>query len=341
MAETAATRSTGTPQNEADPADVVSKVRALLETHYVFPDVAVAVCGALAEGLAVGRYRPDARELAAAVTADLQSVNGDKHLRLRYHDEALAARAPGDDTEEIASLARWADQTCGGVACAQRLAGNVGYLDLQPILFPAAMCAEIVTAAMSLVATTDALILDLRHCVGGEPGMAVFAASYLWNQDPVQLTGLRERQDAAPRQMWTLPYVPGRRFGKTKPVYVLTSTTTFSGGEQLSYDLQQLGRATVVGEHTGGGAHAREGFPVHPHLEATIPVAVSVNPISGSNWEGVGVAPDIEVAASQARDTAYRLALEAVIAAGTASAAEASSALASTRPPMEAARAVP
>ena len=161
--------------------------------------------------------------------------------------------------------------------------------------------------------------------------MAVFVASYLWDHEPVQLTGLRERQDTAPRQMWTLPYVPGRRFGKTKPVYVLTSATTFSGGEHLSYDLQQLGRATVVGERTRGGAHAREGFPVHPHLEATISVAESVNPITGGNWEGTGVRPDIEVIAGQARDTAYRLALQAVIAAHGTAAAEAEDALAGLR----------
>jgi C-terminal processing protease CtpA/Prc len=332
MSETAAPHSTGKSPNEADPADVVSKVRALLETHYVFPDIAAAVSGVLADGLAAGRYPSDAPELAAAVTADLQSVNGDKHLRLQYHDEELPAPTlqRGDDAEEIAFLARWADQACGGVACAQRLTGNVGYLDLQPILFPAAMCGQIVAAAMSLIATTDALILDLRHCLGGEPGMTVFVASYLWDHDPVQLSGHRERQDTVPRQMWTLPYVPGRRFGKTKPVYVLTSATTFSGGEHLSYDLQQLGRATVVGERTRGGAHAREGFPVHPHLEATIAVAESVSPVTGGNWEGTGVMPDIEVIASQARDTAYRLALRAVIAAGTPSAAEASGALAST-----------
>jgi Peptidase family S41/N-terminal domain of Peptidase_S41 in eukaryotic IRBP len=332
MPETAAPHSTGNSPNEADPADVVSKVRTLLETHYIFPDVAAAVSGMLAEGLAAGRYPSDAPELAAAVTADLQSVNGDKHLRLQYHDEALPARTlqRGDDAGEIAFLARWADRACGGVACAQRLAGNVGYLDLQPILFPVALCGEIITAAMSLVATTDALILDLRHCVGGEDGMTVFAASYLWDHNRVQLSGHRERQDTAPRQMWTLPYVPGRRFGKTKPVYVLTSATTFSGGEHLSYDLQQLGRATVVGERTRGGAHGREGFPVHPHLEATISVSESVSPVTGGNWEGTGVRPDIEVIASQARDTAYRLALRAVIAAGTPSAAEASSALAST-----------
>jgi hypothetical protein len=332
MSEATAPHSTGKSPNEADPADVVSKVRALLETHYVFPDIAAAVSGMLAEGLAAGRYPSDAPELAAAVTADLQSVNGDKHLRLQYHDEELPAPTlqRGDDAEEIAFLAQWADQACGGVACAQRLTGNVGYLDLQPVLFPVAMCGDIVAAAMSLIATTDALILDLRHCLGGEPGMTVFVASYLWDHDPVQLTGLRERQDTVPRQMWTLPYVPGRRFGKTKPVYVLTSATTFSGGEHLSYDLQQLGRATVVGERTRGGANAREGFPVHPHLEATISVAESVSPVTGSNWEGTGVRPDIEVIASQARDTAYRLALQAVIAAGAPSAAEAGSALAST-----------
>jgi hypothetical protein len=331
MPQTAATNPAGTSPNEADPADVINQVRVLLEAHYVFPDIAAAVSGVLAEGLAAGRYPSGAPELAAAVTADLQSVNGDKHLRLQYHDEALAARTPGDDVGELAYLARWADRACGGVACAQRLAGNVGYLDLQPILFPAAICGEIITAAMSLIAATDALLLDLRHCAGGEPGMAVFVASYLWDHDPCQLTGLRERQDSAPRQRWTLPYVPGRRFGKTKPVYVLTSSATFSGGEELAYDLQQLGRATVVGERTRGGAHAREGFPLHPHLEATIPVAVSVNPVTGGNWEGTGLTPDIEVSASQARDTAYRLALQAVIAAGTPSAAEASSALASTR----------
>ena len=329
MTETGFTRATAKSPNDADPADVVSNVRALLETRYVFPDIAAAVSGVLTEGLAAGRYPSDAQELAAAVTADLQSANGDMHLRLQYHEEELAARTPGDDTEEIAFMARWADQASGGVACAQRLPGNVGYLDLQPILFPVVICGEIVTAAMGLVATTDALILDLRNCQGGEPGMVVFIASYLWDHEPVQLTGLRERQDTTPRQAWTLPYVPGRRFGKTKPVYVLTSATTFSGGEQLSYDLQQLGRATLVGERTRGGANAREGFPVHPHLEATISVAESVSPVTGSNWEGAGVGADIEVIASQARDTAYRLALQAVIAAGGSSAAEASSALAS------------
>ena len=317
--------------DEAELTHVVEQVRALVETHYVYPDVAAAVSRVLAEGLAEGRYPAEVPSLAAAITTDLQSVNRDQHLRLLYHVDALPPRTPGDDTEEYAAMAQWADQTCGGVACVQRLAGNVGYLELQPVLFPAVLAGEVITAAMSLLATTGALVIDLRHCLGGEPAMAVFLISYLWDHEPAQLTGLRERQDNQVKQAWTLPYVPGRRFGKTKPVYVLTSATTFSGGEQLSYDLQQLGRATIVGERTRGGAHAREGFPVHPHLEATISVAEAVNPKTGGNWEGTGVAPDIQTTAAQARDTAYELALRDVIAAGGAAAAEADAALAAAQ----------
>lgn len=318
--------------DEAELSHAVDQVRTLVEAHYIFPEVAATISAALAAGLAGRRYPADPAALAAAVTADLQSVNGDKHLRLKYHDEAIPARTPGDDAQEYAAMARWADQTCAGVASVQRLAGNVGYIDLQPVLFPAVLCGEAVTAAMSLLASTHALIIDVRHCLGGEPAMAAFLISYLWDHDPAQLTGLRERQDNLLRQAWTLSYVPGRRFGKVKPVYVLTSATTFSGGEQLSYDLQQLGRATIVGERTGGGAHAREGFTVHPHLEATIPVAAAVNPVSGGNWEGTGVVPDIRATADDARDVAYARALRDVIAAGGATAAEARDALAVAMP---------
>ena len=79
------------------------------------------------------------------------------------------ASTPDDDAEEYAAMARWADQTCGGVACAQRLAGNVGYLDLQPALFPSVMSGEIIAGAMSMLAVTDALVIDLRQCRGGGP----------------------------------------------------------------------------------------------------------------------------------------------------------------------------
>ncbi|MDQ6874904.1 MAG: S41 family peptidase [Actinomycetota bacterium] len=185
---------------------------------------------------------------------------------------------------------------------------NVGYLDVKPVLFPVALCGDTVAAAMTVLASTAALIIDVTGCIGRDPAMQAFVCSYLFGPESVQLTGLLERGRLT--RSWTLPYVPGRRFGLTKSVCVLTSGTTFSGGEHLAYDLQQLCRATIVGERTGGGAHAREGFPVHPHLEATIPVARGVSPITGTNWEGTGVEPDIHIPVDQAPNHSLTLAHE-------------------------------
>jgi hypothetical protein len=289
---------------------IVEELAALVAERYVFAEVAARVAGVLRA--AAGSYPRDERGLAEAVTADLQSVNGDKHLRLLHHVEPLAERQPGDDAEEYAAMTRWAARTGDGVARVERLPGNVGRLELQPLLFPAVISGDAMVAALGLVASADALIIDLRRCIGGEPAMEALICSYLWTHEPVELTGLFERSTDRLRQSWTLAHVTGRRFGATKPVYVLIGPTTFSGGEALAYDLQQLGRATVVGERTRGGAHAREGFRLHPHLEATISVARSVNPVSGGNWEGTGVVPDVEVDAARAWDAAYRSALERV-----------------------------
>ncbi|HVB42562.1 MAG TPA: S41 family peptidase, partial [Streptosporangiaceae bacterium] len=293
-------------------AGVVEELITLVGEHYLDHEVAAKISETLATSLAAGRYRSDDVSLADAVTTDLQSVNGDKHLRLIYHAEVLPEREHGEDAAEYDAIARWADQTCFGIARVERLPGNVGYLDLQPVLFPAAIAGDAITAAMSLIAPTEALIIDLRACRGGDPATAAWLCSYLFRREPVQLTGLHEPRHGRTTQSWTLPFVPGRRFAATKPVYVLTSSATFSGGEQVSYDLQQLGRATIVDERTKGGAHAREGFRLHPHLEATIPVARGVNPVSGGNWEGTGVTPDVTVPAQRAHDRAYRLALEHV-----------------------------
>lgn len=94
----------------------------------------------------------------------------------------------------------------------------------------------------------------------------------------------------------------------------LTSSFTFSAGEELCYNLQTQRRAVLIGQTTRGGAHPTDSFPLSDTVEITVPIARSVNPITGTNWEGVGVRPDIEVPEEQAFPHAYRLALEHVIA---------------------------
>jgi C-terminal processing protease CtpA/Prc len=200
------------------------------------------------------------------------------------------------------------------MARVERLPGNVGLLEIKPLLFDPAHGGAQVSAAMSLLSATDALLIDLRGCRGGSPDMVTFLCSHLFDGEPVHLNDLVDPADDTRRQFWTTPYLPGPRFGGSKPIWVLTSPASFSAAEEVAYDLQQLGRATVVGERTRGGAHPRDGFKLHPHLEATVPVKRAENPVSRTNWEGVGVQPDVEVPAADAFDEAYRRALEHVVA---------------------------
>jgi C-terminal processing protease CtpA/Prc len=200
-----------------------------------------------------------------------------------------------------------------GIRRVERLDGNIGYLDLRRMPVPA-NAGPAIAAAMELVAGTYALIIDMRHNGGGAPEGVVFWCSYLvGEQPPVHLNDIFRADTGETRQFWSLPYVPGTRY-PDHPVYVLTSAHTFSGGEDLCYTLQALGRAEIIGETTGGGAHPTRGFPISAAVHIGIPFARSVNPVTGTNWQGTGVVPDVPVTAAKAYDVAYGRALRHVLA---------------------------
>src|SRR4029079_14564144 len=178
---------------------------------------------------------------------------------------------------------------------------------------PAQFGAETVVAAMNFVANTDALIVDLRRNGGGDPSMVSLISSYLFGSEPVHLNDLYFRPDDSTRQWWTLQYVPGKRYGDKKPVYVLTSNRTFSAAEEFTYNLKNLKRATIVGETTGGGAHPGGMRRIGEHFGMFIPTGRAINPISKTNWEGTGVKPDVDVPADQALKVAHIAALNVVL----------------------------
>lgn len=288
-----------------DITEIVTRTGDLVGEHYVFPEVGQRLAGLLAANLAAGRYAGvgDPAELSTLVTKDLQSLNGDLHMRLKYHEQEVPDQ-PGE-AMLIEMLTREAAATMCGIARVALLDGGIAHLDLSPILLPPSIAGDAVSAAMSLVAPAAGLIIDLRGNLGGDPEAVQLVCGYLFDE-PVHLLTMYAREGVRPpQQQWSLTYVPGRRFGGTKPVHVLTSRRTFSGGESLAYALQQRGRATVVGERTGGGAHPRTGYRVHPRLEVTVPVGRPSDPDTGTNWEGVGVQPDIEVPAETALDVAH------------------------------------
>ncbi|MGW7414756.1 S41 family peptidase [Streptomyces sp. NPDC054863] len=295
-----------TTQTQLRPAPVIDETVRLLTEHYVFPETARQLADLLRRRLAEGAYDVDgAEELARLVTADLQSGNGDQHLRLKYHPDQVS---PEQGAATLDSIRREFDTSLGGAPRVELLDGGVAVLELAPMLFPLEWAAEPLSAALTLASRAQALIVDLRANRGGDPDSVAFVCSYLLDER-THLNTMHWRGGERREQSWSLPYVPGARFGGSKPLYVLSSDSTFSAAEELAYDLQQLGRAVVVGERTRGGAHPRRGWTVHPHLEATVPTGRAVNPVSGTNWEGTGVQPDVPCAAADSLDRAHALAL--------------------------------
>jgi C-terminal processing protease CtpA/Prc len=284
---------------------IIEQTVGLLD-QYVFLEIGVQAGEAVRSAQAAGRYADgiEAEEFAKLVTEDLQSINGDKHLRLQFTAEALPLSTGDkatDDEAEYAQAAREAARDAGGVSKVERLEGNLAYVEIE-LLWPPVIAAPAVNAALTLAEGADGLLIDLRRCKGGSPHMVAFVCSYLLGPEPVHLNDLYERASDQTTQFWTHSHVPGPRF--QGPVAVLTSGFTFSGGEELAWDLKELGRATLIGETTRGGAHPVERIQLHPHLRVTLPNMRSVSPRTGANWEGTGVTPHICVPAEHALERA-------------------------------------
>jgi hypothetical protein len=329
--------------------EIVTTALALLRANYVFPELADRAATAVEARLAAGEYdHLDEITLTDLVTSHLQEVCEDKHLALRLGGgpgpgggpggpgpgprpgpggpgpdgpgPGGRGRRPGPDLDRPKGheARRLAMRQMGrldnfGIHRVERLDGNVGYLDVRRVPVPA-NAGPAISAAMELVAGTYALIIDLRRNGGGAPEGVVYWCSHLVDeQPPTHLNDIFRGDTGETHQFWALPYVPGPRY-LDRPVYVLTSSRTFSGGEDFAYTLQALGRAEVIGETTGGGAHPTRPFPVSAAVHIAVPFARSINPVTGTNWQGTGVVPDIAVPEAQAYDTAYAKALKHVLA---------------------------
>ena len=288
-----------------------------MTARYVFPEAAAKVAEALGAKLRAHVYDglDDPVLFAAHLTADLREVTHDLHVRVRYSVKALPPPGPDDDTpspERAAAERREAEAHNFGVERVARLPLNIGYIDLRSF-DDVGFAAPAITAAMTLVAHADALIVDLRANGGGDPATVAFMSSYLFDRR-THLNSLYWREGERTEQFWTDEWVPGPRFGQVKPVYVLISTHTFSGAEEFSYNLKNLKRATLIGETTGGGANPGDRQQLSPHFDLFVPSGRAVSPITHTNWEGVGVAPDVKVAAAQAPRIAELLALKTLAA---------------------------
>jgi hypothetical protein len=296
------------PTLDADTrAAVIDDLLHLLQENYVFVDVAAKIDEDIRERQSNGEYDgiTDRAAFADTLTGHLQDVSHDEHLEVtpKAIDEAGPPGPPPPTSAEDPS---------GFLYRAERLPGNVGYMDLRIFASPQSGAGAATASAMTELNDTDALIFDITQNMGGDPEMVALLCSYLFGPEPIHLNDIRWRRGdyIEVEEFWTQPEVEGERYGQDKPIYVLTSHTTFSAAEEFGYDLQALGRATIVGETTQGGANPGQPFGLAADFTVLIPIGEAVNPTTKTNWEGTGVKPDIAVPKEKAFETARNAALE-------------------------------
>lgn len=270
----------------AEQAELVTGTAALLREEYVDVEVGRSAAAdllalAAAEGLSTPRTPED---FAAWLSAHLFRMTSDKHVRLRL----------------VGAFTDVPDSNCG-LRAADRLDDGIGYLRIDHF-YRADECRAAFDAALARLADCRAVIVDLRENGGGGDANMLLASYFLAGNVLLNRIEWRRQEPlefrAGPSTIPALAVVP---------LYILTSQKTFSAAEAVAYALQQCGRAVIVGEPSRGGANPNRFFPIGHGLEVSVSIGRTINAVSGTNWEGVGVAPDKAVPAAQALETARAL----------------------------------
>lgn len=298
-------------------ASVVESLAVNLDRFYVFPDKGKEMARDLRRRLS--RHEYDAiksgKAFADSLTAHMRAVTHDLHLSAIYSHEPVPAMRV-DERPDPVTRARDEERSRTinyGFESVKRLPGNVGYLDLRFFMdSPDAMQTGI--AAMNLLANADAIIVDLRKNGGGSPSMIQLLISYFVAPgDPVHINDFFDRPTGETTQRWSLPHVSGKRLNG-RPLYVLTSKRTASAAEEFSYDVQNLELGTLIGETTAGAAHPVGFTRLGEHFGASVAMGRAINPVTKTNWEGIGVKPEVDVKAETALRVAHVTAIERLLA---------------------------
>lgn len=272
--------------------EVVTKLSNALRDRYVFPKVGEQAAARINAALAAGDYETlaDPVAFAARLSTDVSAIAHDKHLTVLSKTAPPApASAPGEAPPKSEA----------GVVRADQLTGGVGYIEVTGFP-PQQFFKPVLDKAMSSLAGSRALIIDVRRNFGGSPESVAYLVSFLLAPGrPINdIVSRVEKTGTFTRQSYSSIATPVT-FAEV-PVYVLTSKSTFSGGEEFAYDIQALKRGVLMGEVTGGGANPTGMVDLGHNMSAMIPFGRAENPVTKNNWEGHGVRPDFAVPAKDA-----------------------------------------
>jgi hypothetical protein len=279
---------------------VIEAAAVHLKQHYFDPGRAAKIANALLAHEKNGDNNAivDGPKFAETLTRQMREAGQDVDLKVEYSRDTLPDHP---QTPDPARYHAFLLQNQCLLQKIEMLPHAIGYIQLDGFA-DLSVCRPAVTKAMASLNTAKALIFDLRNNRGGDPAMVSFVAAYLFDHPETWYNprgGVTSSKTESP--------VTGNHLAN-KPVYLLTSAATWSAAEQFSYDLKMLKRATLIGETTGGGAHAGVFHRLDDHFGMGIPEVRVINPYGKNDWEGTGVAPDVKVSAADALAAAEKLA---------------------------------
>jgi hypothetical protein len=318
--------------------DVIDTISAALRRHYIDADTGRLIADRLESRRAAGAFDKitDPNRFAEVLSEELRAINGDKHLMVMYDATSQPGRrvgpegirmfgpppgaspAPGDRPARRApspDMVAFAHREHFGLRRIDILPGNVGYLEIDGFM-DGPETEEAIVSALQYLQFTDAIIFDLRRNGGGSPESVNLIISHFTGADTLPSLTVINRSGGEKFTRYTLATVPGPR-RPTVPLYVLTSGFTASAGEDFTFVLKNLGRATVVGEPTAGAGHNNAMISSGHGFATSISFTRVMDPKTGAEWEGGGVKPNVVVDQSQALEAAHALALTAIASAST------------------------
>lgn len=311
-AQAAATRTAELSPTQAHA--VIAETVRLIDSVYVVPERRQAITGKLQDAERAGRYATvDPVAFARRVSDDLQAVSGDKHLALHwspaeYAATSTAARVGRDHragAEYYAGLGRRRNQ---GVEELRILPGNIRYMRYTNFLWEADVSGRVLDDAMRFLHDGDALIIDLRGNGGGDASAVQYLISHFLSSPQLLMT-FHDGPSGESSESRSLEYLPAGRISG-RPLFVLIDRATGSAAEEFTYHVQQFKLGVLVGQTTAGAANNNALYPINPGFMLSVSTGRPVHPVSKTNWEGAGIAPDVAVEPRQALDRAQALALE-------------------------------
>lgn len=291
---------------------LVDSLAAQIVKHYIFKDTALKMSAVLKKRLKEGCYNRinDPHTLAGMLTEDVATVYRDEHFHVEYNPGMInELNGNIDDVPKMVEEKLNKERSKNfGFKKAEILNGNIGYLEVSSFSRLNQYSRETANAALKMLSNTRALIIDLRYGLGGSPEMINYLMGYFL-KEKTHTADVFIRSERARIAYWSAPdtTIPGLT---DLPLYILTSYRTFSAAEGLSYELQALKRATIVGETTRGGAHTVSYRALSSGFVVDLPFGRVTCPATGSNWEKTGVKPDVTVPATEAPEKAEQMILE-------------------------------